>query len=178
MNENFYNSHLLLCIPRQLVKKEFQKHWVSRKKVPKTPMATKKVGGVVRVGLYFWKGWPPNRTRDMSVYVRPKQPTILMDFDDCRGTSSDSNSSYSLKGGRSGLWKAKTKLLVMQHTFPSHFKVRMDNRRTWMHFTKVLRRNLRHNLTTFSLTIYLVSRYPTPPTTTIVYAIMLPKTTT
>ena len=133
-----FTTHIFFACPDNSYKRKSFKNTVNQlEKVSKTPMATKKVGGVVWVRPLFWKGWPPNRTREMSVYVRPKQPTILMDFDDCRGTSSDSNSSYSFKGGKSGLWKAKTKLLVMQHTFSSHFKARMDNRRTWMHFTKV-----------------------------------------
>ena len=70
----------------------------------------------------------------MSFYVRPKQPSVLMDFDDCRTNNSSFFRGSSLDGG---LWKAKTKLFVMQHTYASQYEVRMDNRRTWMHFSKV-----------------------------------------
>lgn len=65
----------------------------------------------------------------MKAYVKPLQPTVLLDFDDCMP---DYNSSLG-----EGHWKADTKLFIMQHSHIDNFSARMDNRRTWMHFAKV-----------------------------------------
>ena len=34
-------------------------------------------------------------------------------------------------------WKSKTRVLIMQHSKYTNFRIRQDNRDTWMKYTKV-----------------------------------------
>ena len=65
------------------------------------------------------KGWEPTKNRNSTVYVRPFENTIKHDPLECR----------TIK-------RKRIELVIMQHSAPKNFKVRMDNRMTWMEYAK------------------------------------------
>ena len=65
------------------------------------------------------EGWGPNVSRDVSLYMKPNENTVLLEP---RNLGFDSN------------WCANTKLIIFQHSRPSSFANRLDNRRTWMNY--------------------------------------------
>ena len=67
------------------------------------------------------EGWGPNVSRDVSLYVKPEENTVLLEP---RNLGYDSN------------WCANTKLIIFQHSRTSSFSTRLDNRRTWMNFMR------------------------------------------
>ena len=67
------------------------------------------------------KGWGPNVSREVSLYVRPTENTVLLEPKNLGG---DSN------------WCSTTKLLIFQHSRPEAFANRLDNRRTWMNYMR------------------------------------------
>lgn len=66
------------------------------------------------------EGWEPLKSRDMRLYVKPEESTVLMDPGDCMGSD----------------WTSNTRVLIMQHSKPTNFDKRLDNRRTWIQFTR------------------------------------------
>ena len=68
------------------------------------------------------EGWGPEVSRNVKLYVRPEVDTVLL-------------APQNL--GNDPLWCTSTKLFIFQHTRPSNFAIRLDNRRTWMNYLKV-----------------------------------------
>jgi len=68
------------------------------------------------------EGWGPQVSRDVRLYVRPEEDTNLLIPD---------------MGGDVDWCAGGTRLLIFQHSRPSNFATRLDNRRTWMAYTKV-----------------------------------------
>ena len=65
------------------------------------------------------RGWEPTKNRNSTVYVRPFENTIKHDPLECHKIERD-----------------RVDLVIMQHSAPKNFKVRMENRLTWMDFAK------------------------------------------
>lgn len=64
-------------------------------------------------------GWEPDKDRNTSVYVRPKENTILLDPFSC--------------------WRKQSSpltMVVIQHSAPKNFEIRMANRATWMNYAQ------------------------------------------
>ena len=83
------------------------------------------------VGLMYTgpivEGWPPTKSRNVSRYIS-KQTVINGLKNECSKGSID----YNLPNVDGEL-----KLLIMQHSSPTHFEARQSSRNTWMKLLKV-----------------------------------------
>ena len=68
------------------------------------------------------EGWGPEVSRNVRLYSRPEEDTVLL-------------APRNL--GNDPVWCLSTRLFIFQHTRPSNFAIRLDNRRTWMNYFKV-----------------------------------------